>query len=137
MRAFRSRYARRVLVPVMAVSVLSACGGYGHQRRTLKEVLDERPSEARLTMIDGTQVELERPQVSGVYVIGQTENTEHGAIPTIVRLPVDSVAYAVTRYDNHALIKVLVGVALVITLAHIVIKSLADSYDGPFAGCCR
>jgi len=124
MKCFRSMHIRRVLVPVMAVSLLSACGGYGLQQMTLKEAIDKRPTEARLTILDGTQVNLERPQVSGAYVIGQTEKTEYGAEPTVVRLPVDSVAYAAIRGNADAVPEILAVVAAVTIVVAVVIGGI-------------
>ncbi len=59
MKTLRSRYARRVLVPVMAVSVLSACHHWKAQEVAPAQVVTEKePDTIRLTMLDGERMGL-------------------------------------------------------------------------------
>ncbi len=137
MKGLRNKQIRFLLVPVMALSFLAACGGYELRHMTPEDVIDERPTEVRLTMLDGSTVQLERPHVSGAFVIGQPEKTWYGADPAVVRLPIDSVAHAATRPNNDVAIAVLATLTAVTVMAVVVIRSLLDSYNGPFGGCCH
>ena len=112
MKTLRSRYARRVLVPVMAASLLSACTYWKVQEMAPSQVVSEKePDRVRLTMVDSTRIELSEPQVVGSDILGRWDRGQiyYGADPAPRRIPIDSVSYAETR--NTAIVDtVLLGI---------------------------
>ena len=100
MKPFRSRYARRVLMPVMAVSLLSACHHWKVQETAPAQVVTEnQPDRVRLTMLDSTRVELREPQVSGSEILGKWnwDQDWYGGEPALRRVAIDSVSYVEIR----------------------------------------
>ena len=86
MQRFRSRQLRFVLVPLMAASLLSACTGWQIQNMAPSQVLAEKePERVRLTLLDGSRIELHQPQVCEDEIVAGRE-----------RVPVDSVRYTET-----------------------------------------
>ena len=129
MKRFRTRHVRRVIVPVVALTLLSSCHTWKHQEMAPSQVVSEKePGKIRPNMLDGDRIYLD---------VGHPLRGRYALKSYILPLATDSSAYAATRSNNDVLLKVLVGAALVITVVHIVIKSLVDSYDGPFGGCCH
>jgi hypothetical protein len=96
-KSFRSRYVRRVLVPVMAVSVLSACSTWKVQDMAPSQVVAEKePGQVLLTMLDGGQILLADPTVSEGEIVGHPVRNPGGNYRVIrsdtLRVPTDSVA---------------------------------------------
>ena len=123
MKTFRSRYARRVIVPVMAVSVLSACHTWKHQEMAPAQVVTEKePDKIRLTMLDGEKIELYDPTVSNGEIVGQTRLEYDGVrtrqVTGNLGVAADSVARIETReIDGTATV---VGVMLGLAFAAVV-----------------
>jgi hypothetical protein len=97
MKTFRSRYIRRVLVPVMAVSVLSACSGWKHQEMAPSQVVTEKqPDRVLLTMLDGDRIELVDPILTDGVILGHPVdpyNQVYGVLRSdTLRVVADSVA---------------------------------------------
>jgi hypothetical protein len=99
MKTLRSSYARHVLVPVMAVSVLSACYTWTQEEMAPIQVVTEKePSRVRLTMLDSTRIELADPRVSGDEIWGNWNwERTYGADLGRTRAPIDSVSYVEIR----------------------------------------
>ena len=142
MKRFRSRYARRVLVPVMVVSLLSGCSYWHVQEMTPSQVVTEKePDRVRLTMLDGARVELSEPQVVGSEILGKGkwDGDNSGRIPGEVfwngadhwlrRIAIDSVSYVEIRKTDIAGI-----VALGILMAPVV-AFVAFGICGAAGGC--
>jgi len=101
MKFARSRYVRHVLVPVMAASLLSACGHWKVQEMSPRQViLDTEPKVVRLTMLDETEIEVSEPQIRNDQIVGEDVKTRYGADPAPVRVPIDSVSVVATRDTN-------------------------------------
>ena len=115
MKRFRSRYARRVLVPVMAASVLSACTRWKVQEMAPSQVVSgEWPSEVRLTMLDGDKIELFDPTVSGGEIVGHpTRGWGYDRSDTL-RVTTNSVAQIEILEANVVAIGIVVTLALVV-----------------------
>ena len=118
MKTLSSRSLRRVLVPLMAVSVLSACHHWKAQEMAPAQVVTDRePDHVRLTMLDSTRVELREPQVSGSEIQGKWnwDQNWYGGEPSPRRIPIDSVAYVEIRKTDIAgtVLLGLLGVTLV------------------------
>ena len=93
MKTLRSRYARRVLVPVMAVSVLSACTRWKVQEMAPSQVVyEQEPWRVRVTKLNGDRMVLEDPIVSGSEIIGHPINEPNIPEHYTLRVATDSVA---------------------------------------------
>ena len=128
MKSFRSRQVRRVLVPVMAVSLLSACGGWYtvHNPRATAVVADNRPDLVRFNLLDGSRVEVARPQIHDQQFVGERTDSGGAAIPgDTVRIPVDSVFYLATPIkDKETGLVPVVWFGIIVLLAWSVIDSI-------------
>jgi hypothetical protein len=137
----RSRYARRVLVPVMAVSLLSACHTWKVQELTPSQVVAEKqPGRIRLTTLDGDKIQIGDPTVSNGEIVGHPVRRNAGGYYRAVRsetlrLATDSVARIEVREINGPVtaIAVLFGLVVVGVVAFAVAMS---NWDGPMGGCC-
>ena len=119
-KRFRSRVVRRVLVPVMAVSVLWACGTWKVERMAPAQVVTEKqPDRVRLTMLDSTRIELLDPQVVGSEIQGTWDRgqTYYGAGAPLRRIAIDSVAYASTP-SSKWIVTLLVITGTIVFLGH-------------------
>ena len=110
MKSFRSRYVRRVLVPVMAATLLSACHTWKVQELTPSRVVAAKePSEIRLTMLDGEKVRLSDPSVSGGVIMGHPVRGWGVVRSDTLRLAADSVArIEIWEIDETATVVVVV-----------------------------
>jgi hypothetical protein len=117
MTIFRSRYVRRVLVPVMAVSVLSACVTWKGQEMAPSRALSEKePWRVRLTMLNGDRMELGDPVVSDGEIVGRPfGHWCRESDKCALRVPTDSVANIEIREADA-----LATTALVVTLGLVV-----------------
>ena len=114
MKTLRSRYVRRVLVPVMAVSVLSACGKWTYQAMAPSRVVSEKePSRVRLTMLDGGRMDLGDPIVSGSEIIGHPVHGPNTPEHYTLRVATDSVAAIEIRETNVLATTLLVAWGLI------------------------
>jgi len=105
METLRSRHVRRVLVPVMAVSVLSACSGWKVPEMTPSQAVTEKePGRVLLTMLDGDQIELVDPKVSDGVILGHPVdpyNRVYGVLRSdTLRVAADSVVRFKIREAN-------------------------------------
>jgi len=135
MKALRSRYARCVLVPVMAVTVLSACSTWKVERLAPAQVVTEKqPDRVRLTTANRGRITLVNPWTADDAILGHPPHGRHALKSDTLRVP----TYSVTRVEinNSDVARTLVAVALVVTVGHIIITSIAKSIKGPFDGCC-
>ena len=112
MQTLRSRYARRVFVPVMAVSLLSACVRWEPHRFDPAQLVLEK-GLVRLTMLNGDKIELADPTVSDGEVVGHPAQYYVGPNWTAIRsdtlrVPTDSVDYTEIRVANPNGTRVLV-----------------------------
>ena len=124
MKTLRSRYIRRVLVPVMAVSLLSACGKWTLQEMAPSEVVSEKePGRVRLTMLDGDRMELGDPIVSGGEILGHPMRSAGGRYRAdrsyTLRVAADSVARIEIRETDTlaTVIAVTLGLAFAAVVA--------------------
>jgi len=109
MKTLRSRYIRRVLVPVMAVSLLSACHYWAVQEMAPAQVVIEKePSKIRLTMLDGDRMELADPIVTDGEIVGHPLDhrcrdrwNRRYVLCDTLRVPTDSVASIETREPDR------------------------------------
>ena len=107
MKTLRSRHARRVLAPVMAVTLLSACSIWEVQDIEPAQVVSEKvPGKIRLTMLNGDRMELGDPIVSDGEIVGHPVRRD-GAYRWIVRsdtvrVVADSVARIEVRETDVA-----------------------------------
>ena len=138
MRCFRTRYVRRVLVPVMAVSVLSACHQWKVQEMTPSQVVSEKePGKIRLTMLDGDRIQIGDPMVANGEIVGHPVRrvTGHNRVirSDTVRVVADSVsAVEIRQTDAFATgIGVLFGI---VAAAGVAILIALSEWDGPFGG---
>ena len=98
MKRFRSRHFRRVLVPLMAVSLLSACTRWKVQEMAPAQVVTEKePGKVRLTMLDGDKIQLFDPTASNGEIVGHPLGRFDGvnrrvARSDTLRVATDSVA---------------------------------------------
>ena len=136
MKTLRSRYARRVLVPVMAVSLLSACTYWKVEEMAPSQVVSEKePGRVRLTMRSGEKIELYDPTVSNGEIVGQTRleydgvRTRH-VITGSLGVTADSVARIETREIDGltTVLGVMLGLAVVLGVA--VVVALNRQYSG-------
>ena len=117
MKTLGSRYVRRVLVPVMAVSLLSACTYWKVEEMAPSQVVTEKePGRVRLTMLDGHRIQMSDPTVSDSEIIGHPRRNTGGRYRVIksdtLRVATDSVAHIEIR-KTHPLdtaVAVLLGV---------------------------
>jgi hypothetical protein len=116
MNTLRSRHVRRVLVPVIAVSLLSACTGWKVQEMAPSQVVSEKePGKIRLTMFDGEKIELYDPTVTNGEIVGHPEGWYDSATRRHVRsgtqrVPTDSVAsIEILETDALATVGVVLG----------------------------
>jgi hypothetical protein len=126
---FRSRHVRRVLVPMMAVSLLSACGKWTYQAMApSRAVIEKEPSQVRLTMLNGDRMELGHPIVSGGEIIGHPVHGPNGPEHYTLRAATDSVAeIEIRNLDVLATtIVVVLGTAAAIPVAAIISVSTSD-----------
>jgi hypothetical protein len=134
MNTFRSRYARRVLVPVMAVSVLSACHGWKVQEMAPSQlVYEQEPWRVRLTMLNGDRVELGDPLVSGGDIIGHPIHGPNTPEHYTLRVARDSVAGIEISEIKGTETGLLVLLGLVIVGAAVGVWVLSNSS----MGCCE
>ena len=110
MKRFRSRHFRRVLVPLMAVSLLSACTRWKVQEMAPAQVVTEKePGKVRLTMLDGDKIVLRNPWVSdGEIVDYWAERSD------TLRVPTDSVARIEIRETDVLAIEIVVTSVLLL-----------------------
>ena len=127
MKTLRSRYARRVLVPVMAVSLLSACSHWTYQWLAPSQVVSRNePGKVRLTMLDGDKIVLRNPWVSDGEIVGYWAERSD-----TLRVVADSVT-RIEWYETNALatgMGVLFGLVI---LGGVVVLSV--DWD---VGCCQ
>jgi len=117
-KTFRTRCVRRVLVPVMAVSLLSACTYWKVEEMAPSQVVSEKePSRVFLTMLDGSEVELENPWVSDGEILAHPRdpyNQVYGVVsPDTLRVPADSVARIEILKPDSGVTALLVTLGLV------------------------
>ncbi len=136
MKRFRSRQIRRVLVPVMAVSVLSACSGWKVQEMAPSQVVSENePDRIRLTMLDGDRIQIGDPTVSNGEIVGHPVRKVTGHDRVIrsdtLRVATDSLA----RIEIHGASPgaIVAAVVFVFGILGVVIALNAD-WD---IGCCQ
>ena len=138
MKTLRSRYVRRVLVPVIAVSLVSACGKWTAQEIAPSQVIAERePGRVRLTMLSGEKIELYDPTASNGEIVGETRGgydsvTRRHVMSGSVRVATDSVARVEIR-ETDALATVLVvtlGLASIFAVADLIFVSEFELYGG-------
>lgn len=134
MKTFRSRYARRVLVPVMAVSVLSACHHWAvHEMAPAQLVTEKEPDRVRLTMLDGGAIEITDPWLSGGEIAGHPTGVDAFGSRRVIssatlRVPIDSVAYAETRKAD-----IVAMIALIAPVVGLIVFTIVCSPEG---ACC-
>jgi hypothetical protein len=129
MKRFRSRYVRRVLVPVMAVSVLSACGKWTYQAMAPSRVVSEKePSRVRLTMLDGGRMDLGDPIVSGSEIIGHPVHGPNGPEHYTLRAATDSVAAIEIREINVLATVLMVPLGLVFVVGAVLSGAYCNSF---------
>ncbi len=131
MKAFRSRHIRRVLVPVMAVSLLSACHHWKVQEMAPAQVVTEKePDKIRLTMLDGDRMELADPMISNGEIVGhpfRNVGAHKGVVRSdTLRVPIDSVAYVSTRALSKAPFAVLLITGTLVFLGYLGAKAVTD-----------
>ncbi len=125
MKRFRSRYIRRVLVPMMAATLLSACHTWKVQELTPSRVVAEKqPGKIRLTMLNGDKILLADPTVSEGEIVGHPVRNASGTYQVIksdtLHVPTDSVA----RIDIGE-INALTTTALVAALGFLIASAIA------------
>ncbi|UCG88941.1 MAG: hypothetical protein JSW71_10545 [Gemmatimonadota bacterium] len=88
MNRFRSRYARLLLAPVMAVSMLSACHHWKVQELAPAHVVTEKqPDRVRLTMLDGSRIEITDPMISDGQIVGHPVHEGYSVGSDTLRVP--------------------------------------------------
>ena len=96
MKSLRNKQIRFVLVPLMEVSVLSACHTWKVQELTPSQVVAEKqPGKIRLTMLDGDRIQIGDPAVFDGEIVGHPVRkvTGHDRIvrSDTLRVSIDSV----------------------------------------------
>ena len=131
MKRFRSRYVRRVLVPVMAVSLLSACHRWAVQEMAPSQVVSEKePSRVRLTMLNRDRMELGHPTVSDGEIVGHPMRKAGGHYRAdrsdTLRVVTDSVArIEIREADTLAtVIAVTLGLAGALLVAFVIVVGM-------------
>ena len=129
MKRFRSMHVRRVLVPVMAVSLLSACGKWTYQAMAPSRVVSEKePSRVRLTMLDGGRMDLGDPIVSGSEIIGHPVHGPNGPEHYTLRAATDSVAAIEIREINVLATVLMVPLGLVFVVGAVLSGAYCNSF---------
>ena len=124
MKTLRSRYVRRVLVPLMAVTLPSACTQWKAQRMAPNQVVSERePDEVRLTMVDDTEIRISEPQVVGDQIVGW-----RGPRWDTVRVAIDSVSYVSTPDHGKTVAAVILITGTLVFLAYVGAKAATPSW---------
>ena len=141
MKSFRCRYVRRVLVPVMAVSVLSACSTWQVQDMAPNQVVAwKEPGRVRLTMLNGERVQIGDPTVSNGEIVGHPMRNAGGYYRAVrsdtLRVATDSVAHIEMRETNEfaTVVGVLFGLVVVGVVAFVVAMSNWDFWEGAWGG---
>ncbi len=129
MKCFRSRYARRVLVPVMVVSVLSACTRWKVQEMAPSQVVSEQePWKVRLTMLNGDRMELGDPIVSGSEIVGHPIHEPNIPEHYTLRVATDSVAAIEIREINVLATVLMVPLGLVFVVGAVLSGAYCNSF---------
>ena len=136
MKILRSMHIRRVLVPVMAVSLLSACGKWTVQKMAPSQVVtDKEPNLVRLTMLDGDKIQLADPTVSDGEIVAHPVRNDMGYRMVVksytVRVATDSVARIEIREPDAlaTVVGVVLGLAVAAGVAALIFFL---TWDGPF-----
>ena len=139
MKSLRSKHFRRVLAPVIAVSLVSACGKWTVVEMAPRDVIaDQEPERVRLTMLDGEEIELYGATVTNGHIVGQTkEGYDRVALRPVmssnVRIAVDSVTHIEIRETDVFKTVWLVTMVLSAVVAVEIFKSISE-WDPPRIG---
>ena len=129
MKNFRSSYLRRVLVPVMAVSLASACTYWQPQKTAPSQVISEKqPGLIRLTLLDGEKIRLAEPSISEDCLVGHPVRYIGGARTIVrsdtLRVATDSLAHLeILRPSPGA---TLVGVLMFLGVVTVLLITVPD-----------
>ncbi len=123
MRAFRpSKFQRHLVIPLMLTCFLSGC--YKWSVQPTSAISDEAPERVRITLSDGTVVELRSLEIRGDSVVGfaKSESTTHTGQPvwgdTLQTYPLaDVTEFEVRKTDRRKTIALVGGLAGIAFLA--------------------
>ena len=120
MKILRNKRTRLVLVPVMAVSVLSACSFWKVQDMTPSQVVAEKePSQVRVTTLDGDKIQISDPTVTDGEIVGHPMRNAGGHYRAVrsdtLRVSIDSVTRIEIRETSAgaSVVAVLLGLVAV------------------------
>jgi hypothetical protein len=105
----RSRFLRRVILPITLLSFLSACHKWVELKPPYEQAFaEEQPEKVRLTVVGNSRLVLEEPRVQGDTLFGLSRRTG---------VPLDQIQRAEVRQDDMvANVFLITGIAVTVGL---------------------
>ena len=130
MRVFRrSKFQRHSVIPLLLTCLLSGC--YKWSAQSTPATLAEPPERARITLDDGSVVELRSLEISGDSVAGFAKTDRYNWGDTIQTYPLADVHQLDYRTFDGLGTGILIGSVVIVGLAIVAVVTLA-TWEGPF-----